>query len=73
MTQGSIGHSGGLGYFLNVIFNILNKKIYNYFPNPYFVLVIHLAIGVVYYIGSWAVGLPKHAAPLPSKGVVFAV
>jgi len=21
-------------YFLNVIFNILNKKIYNYFPYP---------------------------------------
>ncbi|OEL24246.1 Triose phosphate/phosphate translocator TPT, chloroplastic [Dichanthelium oligosanthes] len=48
-------------YFLNVIFNILNKKIYNYFPYPYFVSVIHLAVGVVYCLISWAVGLPKRA------------
>ncbi|KAH7442800.1 hypothetical protein KP509_02G002800 [Ceratopteris richardii] len=34
-------------YFLNVIFNILNKKIYNYFPYPYFVSVVHLFAGVV--------------------------
>uniref|UniRef100_A0A0A9CNB7 Sugar phosphate transporter domain-containing protein n=1 Tax=Arundo donax TaxID=35708 RepID=A0A0A9CNB7_ARUDO len=48
-------------YFLNVIFNILNKKIYNYFPYPYFVSVIHLAVGVVYCLVSWTVGLPKRA------------
>lgn len=48
-------------YFLNVIFNILNKKIYNYFPYPYFVSVIHLLVGVVYCLLSWAVGLPKRA------------
>ncbi|GFZ06188.1 glucose-6-phosphate/phosphate translocator-like protein [Actinidia rufa] len=48
-------------YFLNVIFNILNKKIYNYFPYPYFVSVIHLFVGVVYCLVSWAVGLPKRA------------
>ncbi|XP_059658808.1 triose phosphate/phosphate translocator, chloroplastic isoform X1 [Cornus florida] len=48
-------------YFLNVIFNILNKKIYNYFPYPYFVSVIHLGVGVVYCLVSWAVGLPKRA------------
>ncbi|ONK80128.1 uncharacterized protein A4U43_C01F14170 [Asparagus officinalis] len=48
-------------YFLNVIFNILNKKIYNYFPYPYFVSVIHLGVGVVYCLASWAVGLPKRA------------
>ncbi|PIA50929.1 hypothetical protein AQUCO_01100030v1 [Aquilegia coerulea] len=35
-------------YFLNVIFNILNKKVYNYFPYPYFVSVVHLLVGVVY-------------------------
>ncbi|KAL5730513.1 hypothetical protein ACHQM5_003320 [Ranunculus cassubicifolius] len=52
-------------YFLNVIFNILNKKIYNYFPYPYFVSVLHLAVGVVYCLVSWAVGLPKRA-PLDS-------
>ncbi|KAL8140362.1 hypothetical protein V2J09_006383 [Rumex salicifolius] len=53
-------------YFLNVIFNILNKKIYNYFPYPYFVSVIHLGVGVVYCLLSWAVGLPKRA-PIDSN------
>nr|CAD1843449.1 unnamed protein product [Ananas comosus var. bracteatus] len=53
-------------YFLNVIFNILNKKIYNYFPYPYFVSVVHLSVGVVYCLVSWAVGLPKRA-PIDSK------
>ncbi|KAL9246334.1 hypothetical protein vseg_019881 [Gypsophila vaccaria] len=48
-------------YFLNVIFNILNKKVYNYFPYPYFVSVIHLLVGVVYCLVSWGFGLPKRA------------
>ncbi|RCV23396.1 hypothetical protein SEVIR_5G002900v4 [Setaria viridis] len=48
-------------YFLNVIFNILNKKIYNYFPYPYFVSAIHLLVGVVYCLISWSLGLPKRA------------
>ncbi|XP_021910182.1 triose phosphate/phosphate translocator, chloroplastic-like [Carica papaya] len=48
-------------YFLNVIFNILNKKVYNYFPYPYFVSVVHLIVGVAYCLVSWAVGLPKRA------------
>uniref|UniRef100_M4DZS2 Sugar phosphate transporter domain-containing protein n=1 Tax=Brassica campestris TaxID=3711 RepID=M4DZS2_BRACM len=48
-------------YFLNVIFNILNKKIYNYFPYPYFVSAVHLFVGVVYCLLSWSVGLPKRA------------
>ncbi|KAH9772424.1 triose phosphate/phosphate translocator TPT [Citrus sinensis] len=48
-------------YFLNVIFNILNKKVYNYFPYPYFVSVIHLLVGVVYCLVSWTVGLPQRA------------
>ncbi|KDO77693.1 hypothetical protein CISIN_1g013023mg [Citrus sinensis] len=52
-------------YFLNVIFNILNKRIYNYFPYPYFVSVIHLLVGVVYCLVSWAVGLPKRALLIP--------
>ncbi|XP_068664847.1 triose phosphate/phosphate translocator TPT, chloroplastic [Aristolochia californica] len=53
-------------YFLNVIFNILNKKIYNYFPYPYFVSVVHLLVGVIYCLVSWAVGLPKRA-PIDSN------
>ncbi|KAF9624172.1 hypothetical protein IFM89_008110 [Coptis chinensis] len=50
-----------LWYFLNVIFNILNKKVYNYFPYPYFVSFVHLLVGVCYCLVSWAVGLPKRA------------
>ncbi|CAL9107188.1 unnamed protein product, partial [Musa acuminata var. zebrina] len=53
-------------YFLNVIFNIINKKLYNYFPYPYFVSVIHLFVGVVYCLVSWTVGLPKRA-PIDSN------
>ncbi|CAN7002256.1 unnamed protein product, partial [Brassica oleracea var. botrytis] len=53
-------------YFLNVIFNILNKKIYNYFPYPYFVSAVHLFVGVVYCLLSWSVGLPKRA-PIDSN------
>ncbi|XP_073300818.1 triose phosphate/phosphate translocator, chloroplastic-like isoform X4 [Primulina huaijiensis] len=48
-------------YFLNVIFNILNKKVYNYFPYPYFVSAVHLLVGVSYCLVSWAFGLPKRA------------
>ncbi|GJP49411.1 hypothetical protein CLOM_g8621 [Closterium sp. NIES-68] len=48
-------------YFLNVIFNILNKKIYNYFPYPYFVSAVHLTVGVTYCLISWALRLPKRA------------
>ncbi|TVU19014.1 hypothetical protein EJB05_35137 [Eragrostis curvula] len=48
-------------YFLNVIFNIVNKKIYNYFPYPYFVSAIHLVVGVIYCLGGWSVGFPKRA------------
>ncbi|KAK2966696.1 hypothetical protein RJ640_007983, partial [Escallonia rubra] len=57
-------------YFLNVIFNILNKKVYNYFPYPYFVSVVHLLVGVVYCVISWGVGLPKRA---PIDGELLAV
>ncbi|CAL4952632.1 unnamed protein product [Urochloa decumbens] len=48
-------------YFLNVIFNILNKKIYNYFPYPYFVSTVHLLVGSIYCLVGWSVGLPKRA------------
>ncbi|GFZ00206.1 general regulatory factor 12 [Actinidia rufa] len=48
-------------YFLNVIFNILNKKVYNYIPYPCFVSVIHLLIGVGYCLFSWGFDLPKRA------------
>ncbi|KAK3431364.1 hypothetical protein EUGRSUZ_E03242 [Eucalyptus grandis] len=34
---------------------------YTLLPYPYFVSVVHLAVGVVYCLVSWAVGLPKRA------------
>ncbi|KAF6988000.1 hypothetical protein CFC21_005588 [Triticum aestivum] len=52
-------------YFLNVIFNILNKKIFDYFPYPYFVSVTHLSVGVLYCLISWSTGLLK-CAPMNS-------
>lgn len=57
-------------YFLNVIFNIVNKKVYNYFPYPYFVSVVHLLVGVVYCLVSWSVGLPKRA-PLDKETLIL--
>eukprot|EP00850_Spirogloea_muscicola_P000049 SM000001S04451 [mRNA] locus=s1:268294:271577:- [translate_table: standard] len=48
-------------YFLNVVFNIINKQLYNYFPFPYFVSVVHLVVGVAYCLISWALGVPKRA------------
>ncbi|OIW02178.1 hypothetical protein TanjilG_02402 [Lupinus angustifolius] len=53
-------------YFLNVIFNILNKKVYNYFPYPYFVSVVHLLVGVIYCLVGWSLGLPK-CAPIDKE------
>jgi hypothetical protein len=55
-------------YFLNVIFNIMNKKLYNYFPYPYFVSAIHLGVGVAYCCVSWLLGVPKRA---PIDGELF--
>ncbi|CAM6015200.1 unnamed protein product [Sphagnum balticum] len=55
-------------YFLNVIFNIMNKKLYNYFPYPYFVSAIHLGVGVAYCGVSWLLGMPKRA---PIDGELF--
>ncbi|KAL6349921.1 hypothetical protein AAG906_002028 [Vitis piasezkii] len=48
-------------YFSNIVFNILNKKVYNYFPYPRFVAFIHLLVGVIYCLVCWSLGLPKRA------------
>lgn len=53
----------GVWYFLNVKFNILNKQVYNYFPFPWFVSVIHLAAGLVIASVFWATKLVKFEAP----------
>lgn len=63
----------GVWYFLNVKFNILNKQVYNYFPFPWFVSVIHLAAGLVIAGVFWATKLVKFEAPDETflKGVVL--
>jgi len=41
-------------YLLNVKFNILNKQIYNIFPFPWFVSVVHLVVGLGVMAVFWA-------------------
>jgi len=53
----------GIWYFLNVKFNILNKQVYNYFPYPWFVSVIHLAAGLVIAGFFWATKIVKFEKP----------
>ncbi|GBG67579.1 hypothetical protein CBR_g708 [Chara braunii] len=55
-------------YILNVSFNILNKRIYNYFPHPWFVSTVHLFVGTIYCIVCWSTGLMK-SAPVTSDQI----
>ncbi|GAQ84086.1 triose-phosphate / phosphate translocator [Klebsormidium nitens] len=48
-----------LWYILNVFFNILNKQLYGYFPFPWFVSTVHLAVGVLYCTIAWGLNMPK--------------
>ena len=52
-----------LWYFLNVQFNIINKQIYNYFPFPWFVSAIHLAVGLLIMTFFWTTRLVKFEKP----------
>ena len=52
-----------LWYFLNVQFNIVNKQIYNYFPFPWFVSAIHLAVGLLIMTFFWTTRLVKFEKP----------
>jgi hypothetical protein len=40
-------------YYLNIQFNIINKQIYNYFPFPWFVSAVHLAVGLLIMTFFW--------------------
>jgi len=48
-----------LWYLFNVKFNILNKQIYNYFPYPWFVSCVHLAVGLAVTLFFWGTRLVK--------------
>lgn len=50
-------------YLLNVKFNIINKQIYNYFPYPWFVSCVHLAVGLLVMGISWGTNMVKFQKP----------
>ena len=53
----------GLWYWLNIQFNIVNKQIYNYFPFPWFVSAVHLAVGLLIMTFFWTTRLVKYEKP----------
>ncbi|KAK3282768.1 Aminopeptidase 2 mitochondrial [Cymbomonas tetramitiformis] len=50
-------------YLFNVRFNIINKQIYNYFPYPWFVSCVHLAVGLVITLFFWGTRVVKFEKP----------
>ena len=40
-------------------FNLPNKVIFNYFPYPWFVSTVHVAVGSIYCILAYLVGAKK--------------
>merc|ERR1719443_50167 len=46
-------------FFLNVMYNITNKKCQNAFPMPWTMTVVSLAVGVPYILLLWASGIRK--------------
>ena len=46
-------------FFLNVMYNITNKKCQNAFPMPWTMTVVSLFVGVPYILLLWASGLRK--------------
>lgn len=58
-----------LWYFINVVFNIKNKALYNYFPCPAFVSALHLAVGSLWGIVGW-LAFPKGNAVFPQRQIM---
>lgn len=48
-----------LWYAFNIVYNISNKKVLNWFPLPWFVSWFQLLVGVLYVIPLWALKLRK--------------
>merc|ERR1719389_1080480 len=46
-------------FFLNVMYNITNKKCQNAFPMPWTMTVVSLFVGIPYVCLLWATGLRK--------------
>jgi hypothetical protein len=54
-----IGASFALWFFLNVMYNLTNKKCQNVFPMPWTMTVVSLFVGIPYVLFMWATGLRK--------------
>lgn len=48
-----------LWYAFNIVYNISNKKVLNWFPMPWFVSWFQLLIGVLYVLPQWFLGIRK--------------
>ena len=46
-------------YFLNVMYNITNKRCQNAFPMPWTMTVVSLFVGIPWVLFLWATGLRK--------------
>ena len=56
-----------LWFFLNVMYNITNKKCQNAFPMPWTMTVVSLFVGVPWILMLWATGIRK-APKIPMSG-----
>lgn len=48
-----------LWYAFNIVYNISNKKVLNWFPVPWFVAWVQLLVGVLYVLPLWGLGIKK--------------
>lgn len=48
-----------LWYAFNIVYNISNKRVLNWFPMPWFVSWVQLLIGVMYVFPQWMLGIRK--------------
>merc|ERR1719389_179374 len=55
-------------FFLNVMYNITNKRVQNAFPMPWTMTVVSLFVGIPWVIMLWATGIRK-APKLDMKGI----
>jgi solute carrier family 35, member E1 len=54
-----VGFYIALWYAFNIVYNISNKRVLNWFPVPWFVSWVQLLVGVLYVLPLWASGLRK--------------
>lgn len=57
MNTLQVGLSFAAWFFLNVMYNLTNKKCQNVFPMPWTMTVVSLFVGIPYVLFMWATGL----------------